>query len=368
MTTTTKKQTQVSQRPSQAIACDATYGLDMAPNFVPDVDLVVSEGVAAFGVKGAGKSNICARLVEQLSRYPLPYILFDTKGEYTNLADIKHAAPFMLATANSCPTGYEIITKRLQVVYDLRSWESDEGAALAMAQVLGELFAHASAQDDPNERTPCPCLLDEAQYWLPQGTVSYLSKEIARQLRDAWHILATRGRSLGLVPNYFTQNISELNKSVMRQCGLYILMRQVLDNDLDRYCEYIRHTNAAQLKNAVRAFAPGRAVVVLPNGEQLKVTFHPRASQHPSTTPTVRGLMARLARESTPPRKQRKPHVQEAPALPPEVAAIHAALEQNSGLSPYELMQRTGCDLDTAKQGLMSFFYSPSAPTTDPSA
>jgi hypothetical protein len=56
----------------QAIGSDPTDTLDLAPNFIPDVDLVASEGGATFGMKGAGKSNALARLVEQLSKFPLP--------------------------------------------------------------------------------------------------------------------------------------------------------------------------------------------------------------------------------------------------------------------------------------------------------
>ena len=283
------------QRPSQARATDLAYGLDLAPNFFPDVDLVVTEGVATFGVKGAGKSTVCARLLEQVSRFPLPYLVADTKGEYASLKDVGHATRFVLATANACPSGQEIISQRLHVVLDLRTWQSDEGAALAMTQLLTELCAYASSLD-PAHCVPCPCILDEAQYWVPQSAVSHLCKESAHQLRDAWHVLATRGRSLGLVPSYFTQNISELHKSVMRQCGLYALMRQVLDRDLDRYCEYIRASRTAQqVKRAIRAFPAGKALVVLPSGEQLTVQFHPRASTHTSTTPTVRALVGRLA-------------------------------------------------------------------------
>jgi hypothetical protein len=372
-----KRPTPTTSKPriiTQATASNPVYALDMAPNFTPDIDLIVAEGVAGFGVKGAGKSNVCARLVEQISRYPIPFVLFDTKGEYVNLSDIPHAARFVVATANACPSGQEIISQRLHVVMDLRSWDSDEGAALAMAQVLGELFAYASSQASAADRVPCPCILDEAQYWLPQNGVSYLAKEIAHELRDSWHVLATRGRSLGLVPSFFTQNISELSKSVMRQAGLYILMRQVLDTDLDRYCEYVRHTSASQLKNAIRAFTPGRAVVVLPDGTQHKVTFYPRQSQHPGTTPTVRGLMARLGLDQAPApapapapatqepepaaRQERKPRTAKQPVvtLSPYQERIYAALEGDSGLSPMELAARTGCDLDTAKQARAAWF------------
>ena len=351
-------------RPSMAMADDPAYALQLAPNLAPDVDIVITEGIAAFGVKGAGKSTVCARLVEQISRYPIPFVVFDTKGEYLNLA---HPALAVIATAQGCPSGYDILHDRLRVVVDLRSWDTDEAAALAMAQMLRELFAYAGTQADPE---PCPLFIDEAQYWLPQRAVTYLSKETARELRDAWHIIGTRGRSLGLTPNYFTQNISELDKSVMRQAGIYILMRQVLDNDLDRYLEYIRYTNAAKTRNAIRAFSPGRAIVLLPSGEQISTTFYQRTSVHPSKTPTVRGVMARQAQgpqpaaEATP--RTRGPRKEKAPELSPATECIYQALEQDSGLSPYELMQRTGCTLETAKEGLVSFFYGPSAPTLDP--
>lgn len=353
----TTKQTSRPQC-SQAIGSDPIYTLDLAENFKPDVDLIVSEGVAAFGMKGAGKSNALARLLEQLSRFPAPWLAPDTKGEYTGLNAIKHASRFIVATANNCPSGQQILAERLQVVMDLRTWETDEGAALAMSQLLNEMFSYACNQN-PKDCVPCPCILDEAQYWLPQNPVPYLDKEIARQLRASWHVLATRARSYGLVPSYFTQNISEIHKSVMRQCGVYILMRQFLDGDLDRYCEFVKSSSPSNLKKMIRSFAAGKAIVVLPDGSQTKVQFHARESEHPSHTPTVRNLVRRiLVEQSAQEPVQRRPRTPKRTVFPSDVERIHAALEQDSGLSPYELVACTGCDLDTAKQALVSFFYS----------
>jgi hypothetical protein len=204
-----------------------------------------------------------------------------------------------VATANNCPTGQEILSERLQVVMDLRSWETDEGAALAIIQLLNEMFAYASAQE-PENCVPCPVILDEAQYWLPQSQVPHLDKDIARDLRATWQKIATRARSYGLIPSCFTQSISEIHKSVIRQCGLFVLMRQTLDNDIERYQEYIHGVSPARLKSIVRSFPAGRAVVVLPSGEQIKTTFHQRDSKHPSNTPTVRALVKRLGPQEEP--------------------------------------------------------------------
>jgi hypothetical protein len=165
------------------------------------------------------------------------------------------------------------------------------------------------------------------------------------------------------VPSFFTQNISELHKSVMRQAGIYILMRQALDNDLDRYLEYVRSGSSERTKARIRVFEPGRAIIVLPSGEQITTTFRPHETVHTSHTPTVRGLLARLAHESPPQGPMSPPSPRHQPELSPEVAAVYVALEQESRLSPTELAARCGCDVETAKQALVSFFSGPSVPT-----
>ncbi len=118
----------------------------------------------------------------------------------------------------------------------------------------------------------------------PQEAVSYLSKGTRKALADAFHKLATRGRKQGLSPFLYTQSISEIEKSVIRQAGVKILMRQTLDVDLDRYCRYL-HGATAQTRRAIQAFPKGRAIVVLPDGSQHKFQFYERESEHTSHTP-----------------------------------------------------------------------------------
>ncbi len=81
--------------------------------------MLVSEGLIAFGVKGSGKSNLIARLGEQLGRFFQPQIILDTEREYHSLVNLLPHG--IIATANRCPSGYDILHKRLQVVVDLRS-------------------------------------------------------------------------------------------------------------------------------------------------------------------------------------------------------------------------------------------------------
>jgi hypothetical protein len=283
---------QEPKRTTLAMAQDPERALLLAPTFQPDVDLVVSEGVITFGAKGSGKSNLVARIVEQLRRFHLPQLILDTEGEQSSLLELLPHG--VLASAHRCPSGKDIIEKGLQVVLDLRSWDTDEAAALAVCQIIDELFAVVK-NISPEDRHPCIIHLDEAAYWLPQDSVTYLSKETRKTIADSFHKLASRGRKYGLTPFLYTQSISEIRKETIRQAGIQVLMRQTMDVDLDRYCAMI-YGATSKTRAAIRAYPHGKAVVLLPDGGQPRVQFYERETPHVSHTPTTQTAVKKFAR------------------------------------------------------------------------
>jgi hypothetical protein len=275
------------------IADRPEYALQLASNFQPDIDIILAEGLACYGIKGSGKTNVAALLAEQVGCYHVPMVIFDLENEYASLLNILPAG--VLADVHRLPSGYDVLEKGLQVIINLRSWDSDEAAALAMCQLISELRI-AAANQAPQDRVPCLLILDEAQYWLPQRKVSYLSKETTEMLRDEWMGLSTRGRKLGLTPAYFTQRISEINKGVVSQAGIQILMRQTLDRDINRYFEYISTRNTTRVRASIRAFKRGEAVVCFPDGTQLHTTFAARTTKHVSNAPRVEAALSKFRR------------------------------------------------------------------------
>src|SRR5215471_6619105 len=272
-------------------ACDPGKTLHLAPTFEPDIDLLISEGVIVFGTKGSGKSNLVALIAEQLARFFLPQIIFDTEREYQSLINVLPRG--IIASAQRCPSGYDVIHKGLQVIVDVQSWDTDEAAGLAMCQLIHELFTAASSVA-PQDRVPCVIHLDEAAYWLPQEGASYLSKETRKALTDAFHKLASRGRKQGLTPFLYTQSISEVDKSVIRQAGVKVLMRQTLDVDLNRYCQFIQGATA-KTKRIIQAYPKGKAIVILPDGSQHRVQFNERQTEHVSHTPRAQAALKKFA-------------------------------------------------------------------------
>jgi|GEM_PF-3278130 len=375
ITTTQTSSPPEPSRASLAIASDPSKALRLSPTFQPDVDLLTAEGLIAFGVKGSGKSNLLALLVEQLGRFLLPQLIIDTEREYQSLA---HLLPRgVIAAADRCPSGSDIIHKGLQVIVDLQSWQSDEAAALSLCQLIEELFT-ATTAIAPHERVPCVIHLDEAAYWLPQEAVVYLSKETRKALADAFHKLASRGRKQGLTPLLYTQSISEVAKSAIRQAGIKVLMRQTLDVDLTRYCQYIQGATP-RTKKAIQAYPSGRAVVILPDGSQHKVQFNTRQSEHVSQTPQAQAALVKFAAmdidvtalpmrdmtaEGQPDRAQGRLHQSVQPGkgrlspTPPTTATerVYALLAENPTLRPAELMKLTGCSDTTASKARRTYF------------
>src|SRR6266567_5507996 len=371
----TEKQTSTAQTPlhepraSLAMTSDPGKALRLAPSLQPDVDLLTTEGLIAFGVKGSGKSNLLALLVEQFRRFLLPQIILDTEREHQGLVNLLPHG--VIASASRCPSGYDIIHKGLQVILDLQSWETDEAAALAMCQLIGELFTTTTAQA-PHERVPCVIHLDEAGYWLPQETVSYLSKETRKALADAFHKLASRGRKQGLTPFLYTQSISEVAKSAIRQAGVKVLMRQTLDVDLTRYCQYIQGATARS-KKAIQAYPSGKAVVILPDGSQHRVQFHQRESEHKGHTPQAQAALVKFAalhidvsalpmremaaQASAPVEQAARPGKgKQAPTAKTVTEQLYDLLAVDPSLRPADLLRVTGCSDGLASRAHRVYF------------
>ena len=266
--------------------------LSLASSFRPDVNVVLREGIFCCGVKNSGKTGILARIIEQISRFPIPMIVFDKEGDLESLVSVMTNG--RIADRTHWYSVEDIYTHHLQVVVNLQDWLRDEQRAIVMTSLVNQLIDYTTALA-PDERIPCPVFLDEAQYWLPETSVSYLTSATQRELIDSFGILLSTGRKRGLTPFFFTQRIAQIDKSMV-SLGIQIFLRQVLDNDVRRCMEYIRQDVIEDRRNLAN-LAPGQGVVCLPGGAQLIVQFDERESRHVSHTPTVERVMRKPLRE-----------------------------------------------------------------------
>jgi len=314
-------------------ARDPRLALALAPQFRPDVDLVLREGIFACGCKGSGKTGVLARIIEQImhiaeqidpARRGIPGVVLDKEGDLLSLLEVLPNG--CIADQQHWYSAAEIIEQRLQVVVNLQAWLKDEERAAVIVSLVNDLIRYTSNQE-PGKRLPCPVILDEAQYWLPQESVSYLSRETQRQLIDTFNILLSTGRKRGLTPFIFTQRIAQIDKSTI-SLGIQIFMRQIIDNDQKRCMDYIRSDVIEDKKN-LATLSEGQGVVCLPGGVQLLIQFDERRSTHLSHAPTVERVLAYSAQAAYPSYHQ--------PALPyqqPASSATRATLQEQIAWQP----------------------------------
>lgn len=283
-----------SRKPAHFIA----HPICLAPDLILEANETVGAGINIFGVKGSGKTGAVARLAEQFACYQVSEVLFDLKGDLSSLVtdrrpDGRHFVPNGFAGYRGrAPRGRSILQCGLQAVYDLRTWQTPEQMASLICAVVEEMLETVALTPE-GELAPCLVFLDEAEYWLPQEQPSYLSGHTYKRLLDAFHMLATMGRSRGLAPVIATQRIAKVNKDIIAQAEMTILMKAVLDIDLKRYHEYFNKMLVSDER--IRGFAAGEAVVCLPDGSQKLTRLYERESLHRSHTPHITAALNKFA-------------------------------------------------------------------------
>jgi Mn-dependent DtxR family transcriptional regulator len=316
-------------------ARDPRLALSLAPGFRPDVNLVLREGIFACGCKGSGKTGVLAKIIEQIMRIAeqvdparrgIPGVVFDKEGDLLSLLEVLPNG--CLADQQHWYSAAEIIEYRLQVVVNLQAWLKDEERAAVIVSLVNDLIRYTSNQEQ-SKRLPCPVFLDEAQYWLPQESVSYLTRETQRQLIDTFNILLSTGRKRGLTPFIFTQRIAQIDKSTI-SLGIQIFMRQVIDNDSKRCMDYIR-SDVIEDKKRLATLSEGQGVVCLPGGVQLLIQFEERESTHLSHAPTVERVLTHSVQAAPAHPSYHQPAL---PYQPPAYLAPRSALAEQIAQQP----------------------------------
>ena len=253
----------------------------LAENLGLDIDEVIEAGVFVAGMKGSGKSELAAHLMEQLGRFPLPQIVYCLKGDFTSLVG-SHFTNGLVMTRQQLQDARTILSCRLQVVVDLRSWETMEERAQVIASLNQALLKHAMSLPE-QLRIPWFVHLDEAQQFVSQQKPVGIEISTWKWVTQSVTNLGILGRAYGAVPCLYTQRIADIHKDVISQQELRVFMKAALDNDLKRYEEYISAKTAK--REDIQTFRAGDAVVMLPNGRQFITHFLRRESKHGSHTP-----------------------------------------------------------------------------------
>ncbi len=280
--------------------------LELAPNFNPPLTQIVGRALLCLGQRGSGKSNFAALFIEQVCKLFLPAVIFDYLCDFDTLPDVlpncriggyptwENARHYPynyweVDISNAVKIGYLIRENGGQLVIELESYPSNDYAAQVIIGVVKGMFNWANDRK-PDKRLPALVVLDEAQQFLPQNLADTENKETTQSILRTFKKLNEVGRHSGLTPALFTQRAARINKDVIGGTEIYVLMRQLLPQDLKVCEDLLGKENVDRQK--IASFDNGDALI-FEGGESFQVHFDLRQSEHKSSMPAPEKVQAR---------------------------------------------------------------------------
>ena len=198
---------------------------------------IVGKAVAILGVRGSGKTNTSAVLVEELLLKGVPSIILDVDGEYWTLRE-KYDILLVSSDKGKADININIKNKNQAIklakalleayvpaVIDLSEYIIDEYSEYLVA-FLEEIWKVSKLY-----RKPLFLVLEEAHEFIPQGSSTTTKPILVR--------IALRGRKRGLGLIMVSQRSAKVDKDVLTQAEYYILHKVIHPADLRVYKELL---------------------------------------------------------------------------------------------------------------------------------
>jgi uncharacterized protein len=219
-------------------------GLRIAPDLTLPLD-AVTETVGILARKRAGKSYVARKLTEQLLTAGQQVVIVDPKGDHWGLrssSDGKHAGfPILIIGGEHGDVPLEssvgevlarfVVEERVSLLLDLAQFRKHEVATF-MTVFLETLYRLKAREQF---RTPMMLVIDEADAIGPQRPL----KGEERMLGAAEDIVR-RGGQRGIGCTLITQRAAVLNKNLLTQVQILIVLRTVGPQDLGALDEWIQ--------------------------------------------------------------------------------------------------------------------------------
>ena len=262
-----------------------------------DLEKLISSRLLVQASSGGGKSYAIRKLSEELSSH-VQVIIIDIEGEFVS---IREQYPFALVgKEGEIPLNlryaetlaHKLLETNLSAIIDLSEME------VYQRRLFAKRFAHALIESPKHLWHPCIVIIDEADFFAPQGKESESTNAIVN--------LSSRGRKRGICPIYATQRIAKLHKDVTADVLNKIVGLTGQDVDQQRAGSELGFTSKQDIIG-LRKLSPGEFYAFGPaiSNEVIKfkvskvVTSHMEAGQYkkvaPATPNAIKKILGKLA-------------------------------------------------------------------------
>src|SRR5579859_7907909 len=233
---------------------------------------LIGESVAVLGIKGSGKTNSAAVLIEEILSAGLPLTVVDIEGEYWGLrerfeilvAGHSEHVDIEVAPDQAAALAEFSLTQSVSVILDLADFDDEDKETFLLA------YFHRLWEVNFKLRRPYEIVLEEAHEFVPQGVRTPLKQILTR--------IALRGRKRGLGLVCVSQRSAKVEKDILTQAGIVFLHKVVHPTDIKVYQDIIPRP-AREVEAMIASLQKGQAVVLANNQVQvaqirLRHTFH----------------------------------------------------------------------------------------------
>ena len=238
---------------------------------------VLGKCVGVLGIRGTGKTNTAAVLVEELLKNNVPVAIVDIDGEYWGLKE-KYEI-LLVGKGENCDIRVEMghaealarisVEKGVPMVLDMSDFLASDMEAFLLD------FSKALWEFSGKVRRPYFLVLEEAHEFIPQGPRTLLKEYLTR--------IALRGRKRGLGVILVSQRSARVEKDVLTQAEMLFLHKVVHPVDLRVYKELLP-LDSAEVDDVVPKLDVGEAIFYY-RGEAEKVRIRKRYTFHAGYTP-----------------------------------------------------------------------------------
>jgi len=247
--------------------------------------------IAVLGVRGYGKSNTAAVLIEEWLTAGMPVTVVDPHGEYHGLC-VEHDIHWVgrhvhkqVDTALNPSSGNKLGARvasvgNQSVILDVSGYYPDEREEFLTGYFAGLLRVARSR----SQGIPHMIILEESRHFVPQrGKLTPLQKDMKTYAFD--------GRKWGFGLVYVSQRASTINKDMLTQCSWYFLHKVKHKLDLSVYTDLIPRP-PAKVKLLVSKLTPGDCLVLDPQDRVIQHRIRKRTTPHYGHTPTLEAVPA----------------------------------------------------------------------------
>lgn len=259
-----------------------TSFLKISPEIKFNLEKIIGRCISILGIRGSGKTNTSAVILEEMLKHKYPMTIVDIDGEYWGLKE-KYE---LLVVGKSKNVDIEVdveharqiaevsISKNIPVILDMSGFLFEDTYEFLL-DYMDEIWNLAG-----QFRKPYEIVLEEAHEFIPQGTRNDLKEILTR--------IALRGRKRGLGIIILSQRSAKVEKDVLTQAEILFLHKVVHPSDMKVYKE-ILPISPKEVSLLISSLNVGDCVFFFENDYKI-IHVRERETFHAGFTPSLKAV------------------------------------------------------------------------------